>query len=364
MLDKIDSERAFLLWIDSDEEVLCCPSEPPADDASLIFDVKMSIKRGLTSSKRASLHRNDHDVRWVGTIHERLGRVSGLPVPPIRAFPGLAILHHGYDDEDLMLRKLLRNAAIADAALARDDDYPGAATSVAHKRVALGEGSAHDWLGVYKSSEQYARKHGYPLDNRCEAASALAFCGYTRPAEHMSVQNPLNLQIQLSLLVAHHARTGGAEPERFEFVLTCLQRILWDDRFLFDLTLINASRQGLADYIAKESSRLGWSVGRKPSQERNAAMAEQKTFIQTRGILLETFEDDTLLLSPLTNQVVSLNATGRVFWDALASGASIEDCAEMLTEATGEPLTDAALSQLRSFFRELVDSGMIFEEEA
>ena len=90
-------------------------------------------------------------------------------------------------------------------------------------------------------------------------------------------------------------------------------------------------------------------------------MASKTIFTQCSDVVLETFEDDTLLLSQETHRVISLNATGKIFWDALAAGASVEDCADMLAEASGTLLSTEALTQIEIFFQELLESGMIRE---
>ena len=90
-------------------------------------------------------------------------------------------------------------------------------------------------------------------------------------------------------------------------------------------------------------------------------MASKTIFTQCSDVVLETFEDDTLLLSPETHRVVSLNATGKIFWDALAAGVSVEDCGDMMAEASGNLLSTEASAQIEKFFQELLDSGMIRE---
>lgn len=359
LLDQVNSERPYLLWIDSDDEILCCPSEAPKDQTTLIFDIKKIEYAGFTAGRRTTVHRNDPSIRWTGSIHERLALVSGAPIPPIGHFSGLAVLHHGYEEEDVAMAKLLRNAMISADALAGGCDYPGALVSMARLRAAQGDATAFDWLSVYKSTEAYARKHGYPLDQCWEAAAALAYCGFARPAERHSARNPLNLPLQLSLLISHRARTGILDELRFDFVLLCLQRILWDDRFPFDRNLVCATRQQFANYIDAEVERLGWHGYRNSPGCRNVPMTISKIFIQCKDIMAESFEDDTLLLTPLTNRVVSLNATAKIFWDAMEAGVSVEDCVEMLREARGEPLEDDAIASIQAFFQELLDAGLI-----
>lgn len=361
LLDRMESERRYLLWIDSDEEILCCPSVAPADNDTMLFDIKKSEKMGLTAGRRALLHRNVPAIRWIGSIHERLALTSGDPLPPLISMHGFAVLHHGYEDNTTVLDKLSRNATIAECALETGSDYPGATLSIARKQAAHGQATARDWIAVYKSTEAFARSNGYPPFLCWEAAAVLAYCGYTKPAERLSAQNPLILPLQLSLLVSGFARTGIIELARFDLLFSCLARFLWDERFPFDSSLIGATRQEIADYIATEADRLGWRKAPSRVETREAPMARQTIFTQCSGILLETFEDDTLLLSPETHRVVSLNATGKIFWDALAGGVSIEDCVGMLGEASGAPLSMEALAQIEQFFQDLLDSGMVRE---
>ena len=361
LLDRIKSERPYLLWIDSDEEILCYPSAAPADHDALLFDVKLSGKKGLTAGRRASLHRNVPAIRWIGAIHERLALASGNPLPRVMTLHGLAVLHHGYQDDTEVLVKLSRNAAIADTAIKKGSDYPGATVSIVRKQAAHGRATAQDWITVYKSTEAFGRRHGYPPDVCWEAAAGLACCGYTKPAEHLSAQNPLILPLQLSLLVSGYAQTGEIEQARFNLLFSCLERSLWDDRFPFDTLLLSSTRQELADYIVREANGLSWRKETGRDKKRSAPVASKTVFTQCSDVVLETFEDDTLLLSPETHRVVSLNATGKIFWDALAAGVSVEDCGDMMAEASGNLLSTEALAQIEKFFHELLDSGMIRE---
>lgn len=361
LLDQITSESPYFLWIDSDEELICCPAELPIGTNDPFLRVKVSIQTGLTSCNRECMHRNDPGIRWSGAVHERLGFVSGeiFPMPDI--ISGMAIIHHGYEDRGREVTKLSRNAVIADAAINEGRADAGATASIARERTALGQATAFDWLAHYKAMEALALSRGRPLDMCWEAASALSFCGYTRPAERLTEENPLNVPMQLALLTTHYARTGGVDPVRLAFVLTCLQRILWDDRFAFETSLINSTQEELVDYITQQAATLGWDKTVISSDGWNAAMANDMLFVQSDDILLETFEDDTLLLSPVTNRVVSLNASGKVFWDALANCASVEACASLLTEASDVAASPEAFAHIEGFFQNLLESGMIRE---
>jgi hypothetical protein len=361
LLDQITSERPYFLWIDSDEEILCCPAEAPAGLERLFFDVKLNFISGFTAGRRTSVHRNAPSIRWTGPIHERLSLGSSVPMPPLTFLHGLAVLHHGYEDDSIIMAKLLRNAAIAASSLAEGTDYPGSVLSMARLRAARGLATAHDWLHVYYATLAFARKYDYSLDECWEAAAALAYCGYTRPAARLSARNPLNLPLQLSLLISHRARTGHIDEERFAFILTCLQRTLWDDRFPFNCNLVRATREQFAEHVDREADALGWRTRLEYNENRNAPMQGNKIFIQCEDILAETFEDDTLLLSPVTNRVVSLNATGKVLWDAMEFGFSVNECLELLEEARGGQLLTDEVSGTKAFFQELLDAGLICE---
>jgi hypothetical protein len=282
-------------------------------------------------------------------------------MPPLTFLHGLAVLHHGYEDDGMIMAKLLRNAAIATNSLAAGTDYPGSVLSLARLRAAQGLATAHDWLKVYKVTLSFARAHGYSLDGCWEAAAALAYCGYSRPAARLSARNPLNLPLQLCLLISHRARTGHIDEERFAFILTCLQRTLWDDRFPFNCNLVRATREQFTEHVNREADALGWRTRLEYNENRNAPMHCNKIFIQCEDILAETFEDDTLLLSPVTNRVVSLNATGKVLWDAMEFGFSVNECLELLEEARGGQLLTDEVSGTKAFFQELLDAGLICE---
>lgn len=357
--DQVTSDAPYIMWLDSDEELICRPASLPVGAGGMFMRVRISNQVGVTGCDRESMHRNDPDVRWVGAVHERLGLVSGGPQPPRMVVPGIGILHHGYEDRDYEVRKLTRNALIAQKAIDAGSVDPGDSASIARERTALGHATAFDWLANYHQNAAWSQARGASLDNCWEAASALAFCGYTRPAEELVAMNPLNMPMQLTLLIVHYARTGQIERDRFAVVLASLQRNLWDTRFVFDAILINMSDTALEAHIAAKAQELDWSL--IESTERGTAMAPETVYQQSDDILLETFEDDTLLLSSVTNRVVSLNAAGTVFWDALAQGSSVVECAALIAEATETPVTPEALTQIEGFFQNLLDSGMIRE---
>ncbi|CAN0340817.1 unnamed protein product, partial [Hapterophycus canaliculatus] len=357
LLDQIVSEIPYFLWLDSDEEIVCCPSLPPTDPDIPLFTVRISTQAGLTSAKRTSLHRNLPNIRWTGAIHERLTVLPRPTIPERPLLPGIALVHHGYEDRANEVAKLGRNSKIAVDALASGDAHPGSTASIARDNAALGQATAFDWLAVFRTAEAFAQTEGGSNDLIYEPAAALAYCGYTRPAEQLAAENPLNMPLQISLLAAHYAKTGTQDHSRFAQVLTCLQRILWDDRFAFDAKLIDTTPDALSRYIMDQADGLGWDRGSPTSK--GHAMNTQTLYTQCPDILLETFEDDALLLSPQTNRVVSLNPSGSVFWDALADKTSVDDCAAMIAEATGTPVTPADVSQITAFFQNLIENGMI-----
>lgn len=361
LLDQITSDIPYFLWIDSDEELICCPSNPPADQDMPIFSVRISNQAGLTASKRTCIHKNAPGLRWCGEVHERLTVVSGQKIASGALLPGIAVVHHGYEDRKFEVVKMGRNSKIAHDAIAAGSDHPGSAASIARENAALGQATAFDWLASYRATMAHAKASGASIDVAYEPAAALAYCGYTRMAEQIVAVNPLNIPLQISLLTAHYAKTGDHDHDRFASVLTCLQRILWDDRFAFDAKLISATRDELAHYVVAQADGLGRNQQAATNKGHAQAMDTQTIYTQCKDILLETFEDDALLLSPQTNRVVSLNASGSVFWDALAGGTSVEDCAAMIAEATDTAVTAEALLQIEAFFQNLIENGMVEE---
>ena len=57
---------------------------------------------------------------------------------------------------------------------------------------------------------------------------------------------------------------------------------------------------------------------------------------------------------------IRLNATGKVIWNAIAEGKSIEETAKTLTE-TYEVSPETALSDVRTFVEKMKEAG-VFEE--
>lgn len=358
LLDHIQSDTLYFLWIDSDEEVIFCPSNPPGDTESRIFAARISCQTGLTANWRNCIHKNTPTIRWRGPIHEALVVVSDEENKAPGLFPGIAVVHHGYENRKLEVTKLTRNSVIADAAIADGTQHWGATASIAREKAALGRATAFDYLAAYRAAEHHAKRMGRS-DLMYESAAALAFCGYTRLAEQIAAENPLNMPLQLSLLTAYYAKTGTHDQTRFSSVLTCLQRILWDDRFPFEAKLIGASRKDLSDFIEHQVENLGWNWTSSTKEGVAGMMNRKAIYKQSTDILVETFEDDVLLLSQQTNRVVSLNASGSILWDALQIGVSVEECAAMIAEAMETSVTPEALSQLEAFFQNLIENGMI-----
>lgn len=361
LLKQVKSHTSYFLWIDSDEEVICCPQSPPNHTEQKIFAARISTQAGLTASWRNCIHKNTPDIRWRGAIHERLVAFADEDHQEQKLFPGIAVVHHGYEDREFEVTKLTRNSIIAKASIADGDQHPGATASIARENAALGRATAFDWLATYRAALAYAENEGGSKKLIYEPAAALAYCGYTRLAEQTAAENPLNIPLQLSLLTANYAKTGTHDQARFSSVLTCLQRTLWDDCFAFEAKLIGASHEDLENFIENQADNLGWDQTQSAIAGASDTMNRAAIYRQCPDILFETFEDDVLLLSQLTNRVVSLNASGSVFWDALQSGTSVEECAEMIAEATETAVTQEVLSQVEGFFNNLVENGMIQE---
>lgn len=361
-LSQIKSNKPFLLWLDSDEKILSCPEILPKVDYRPIYNVLLSHQSDFTPMVSARLHRNDSTISWTGVVHERLVHNGGKEVPEPLLFPGLSLVHYGYEKDTQNISKINRNEAIANQYKDDDSGYPGILTSLARKRLAQAECSAMDWLNVYKTTDLFCRKQGLSIEMCWESAAHLAYCGYPRIAEVLVKQNPLIIPLQLALSVAHYTREGKFDQRRFSLVLTCLQRYLWDQKFPFDQKLPGADKEYLEAYIKKESRKLERNNLHLTKRIQKPSMIKlNQNYSQVPGVLLESFENDTMLLSPNSDQIVSLNESGKIFWDLLKDKITIMECADILAEAehTNDPANQ--INHVKNFFEELLRNNLIAE---
>ena len=362
LLSQLKTNNCYLLWLDSDEVILTCPQIlPPLGDRA-IYNVRISYEASSTSMEIARVHRKDACVYWDGVIHERLVNKTGDDMNPLTLLPGLAIIHYGYDNITRNHAKISRNDSIASKYSGNTTLHPGIATAIARERVKRGDCSAMEWLQVYKAAYLFSRDKGLSCDLCWEAASNLAYCGYTTPAEKFAERNPLNITIQLALSVAHHIRTGAVDMQRFDLIFEALNRYLWDQRYPFEKHLVGASKTELRAHILQKSSDLQQKQDTyKMSLFLQTYNNRDQVYIQTADVVIEQFEDDTLALSPANEHVVSMNQSGRVFWDLLEKGATVNDCVDLMAEALGEPSSPEIINNIEAFFKELIRSGLIEE---
>ena len=72
----------------------------------------------------------------------------------------------------------------------------------------------------------------------------------------------------------------------------------------------------------------------------------------------EALADDLILMNPDSHAVVVLNATGRLVWEALAEGASLDDLVGLfLAGAPGAPPGDVR-ADLAATLDRLVEAGL------
>lgn len=362
LLGQIRSSGAYVLWLDSDEILLSYPSGLGEHLLDPIHGVQVVVREGQTTSVRSFCHRRSDAVRFSGSIHERLRLASAQGIGPVSVLPGVVILHTGYEDPERTQSKTLRNFRIAEAAVAAGEEDWGTFIATARYFTSTGQASALDWIRVHRAAEQSAEAFPTAADRRWEAAAALAHCGFLRPAERLSAAEPLNIPLQMALLVGSHAVSGACYPERLMFVARCLQNCLWDQRYTFPLSWLTLSIEALSAHVREEADGLPWTGASDYENQGDEGMDRQTEFVRADDIMSETFEGELVLLSRQTNRVLTLNETAQIFWDALEFGISMaEGCAFMREALTNQ--TDSQIeAEIEALFATFLEHGFIREK--
>lgn len=82
-------------------------------------------------------------------------------------------------------------------------------------------------------------------------------------------------------------------------------------------------------------------------------------FVQVVDIEVEPFDDDLVLMSPLTRQVLSLNETAAVLWEALKWRVSADELAQMMLEAFPGRSAEKVTLEVNTLLGELSAAGLI-----
>ncbi len=232
----------YLLWLDSDEELIAYPEDDPGFEgpcaAALITDHADLTPRAITRlQRRAPLE------SWVNAIHETLP--SGGVDPPIVA--AIAIRHHGYDDPARVAAKQQRNACIVARERAAGRDYFTLALEEA--RAATGGEAFMAWLRAFNHPEAAPSAPG-SFDARHEPAAALCAFDYRKPAFKVLAANPRIVELQLAVLASEYQFEGAVDETRLAFVVELVASDGNDPRYFFSRALAGADRAGVLAWLA------------------------------------------------------------------------------------------------------------------
>ncbi len=321
-----DAAAPYLLWLDSDEELIAWPTVDWRAQQAPWYLLMIQDRDDLTPRPIARLHRNDPAIAWRHAIHEKIALPTGRPAPPPTLLPGAALRHAGYDSDSEVARKLERNAQIVARERAQGQDYYGLALEEARHRDRRGSGATLAWSRAFNYHGAGPRRAG-SIDPRVEPASALCEFGQVEPALGLLAQNPQILDLQLAVLQAGYRATGAVDRERLDFLADCARTGLADWRYSFPRALLDADREAILALVT--------SVGRQSESERptlpgdatNLLSGDAMTirFRRSQAVDAETLGDALVLMNTGTGEVLTLNHTARAVWEALAEEPSVED---------------------------------------
>jgi hypothetical protein len=358
LLDVITTKCAYILWIDSDDYIYSMPSIDYFRFQDPILKVKLDYFSGNTPCLRSICHRRDQNIRWQGSVHEFLEVPPTVDVGRVSTIPGLLVVHDGYDDPAQLDDKHRRNLKIATRGLDSGSPDLGEMLALARHNMHFGLSSAIQWLAVYRTADKMMLNHSWLSDFRAEAAGALAYCGYFPLALAMLKTNPLNIPLQLCVLIAEHVYGGHYSKERMQFVAHCLQHGYADSNYSFPLALIGMDKDALHQYVIREGDDL-IIVSKKNDATENQLNDMAVQYRSSHDVESESFEGDLILLSSVSLNVVSLNETAAILWEALAWPCSAANLIDLMLEAFPARPIDDITREVKTLINRLANEGLI-----
>ena len=82
-------------------------------------------------------------------------------------------------------------------------------------------------------------------------------------------------------------------------------------------------------------------------------------FIQVEDVEEEPFDNDLILLSPVTQQVLSLNQSAAVLWEALRRWISAEELVQLMLEAFPDRSNKEVTTEVNTLLETLCTAGLI-----
>lgn len=358
LIDQIETQAEYFFWIDSDEHLVAMPDIDFKQFDEPILSGAIQFSNEFTPNFRPSCHRNDRGVRWFGAIHEYPRAGDNCAVWRPRIIPGVMVVHDGYQDPALLSEKHRRNLRISTPGLASETPTFGELLTLARHNTHFGAGSALIWLKVLRAAEQHNRLTLKLGDSRSEASAALAYSGYLGPALDLSAQNPLNIEIQLAVLVSKKAFLGELDRERLVVVADCIQLGYFDRNHSFPMKLLHADVRSLQDYVEFEASDLLQSSQHQKNRK-GLTVGMTDLYAQDGEVEVEPYKDELLISRGWTQQVLVLTGSGKIFWELLEEPYSGKQLVELMLEAFPVQSQVDASNNVQHFMGDLLSASLI-----
>ena len=318
----------YLLWLDSDEEIMSWPAHDWRQESAPWLLVQIQDSAAMTPRPSARLQRNNDSLRWCFAIHEMLEPTAPERPPPPAPLPGLLLSHHGYEDDAVIAAKIKRNHAIVAAERRSGRDYLYLWVEEARYAEAFGKGAAKAWSKVFNHPDAAPRGPG-DIDLRVEAAEALCAFGNSAPAEELLAGNLHILSLHLAILRGQSARGETIDAERLGFLARAAEAGSGDWRHSYPRAILGATRDEIRA-LATQPSEPAHSAG--AVEQANWESGMQSRFMQNEGFDAEILGEDLVLMNNKTQEVLTLNPTARAVWEALDGGPSVAEIAEAFEE--------------------------------
>ena len=326
-------DAMFVLWLDSDEELLSFPEIDWRGLSGDVFRILLHSYVDNTPIASPRLHRNKPGLSWHGRIHEIPYSGGGPHTTDWKMLHSVAVRHYGYQDPQQIVGKHERNLRVSQAGPKEGTPGLGELRSLASWQAATGRFDTLSWVRYYKKVSE-ATSYDVHV-TKVLPAKMLCSAGYTRPARELLKESPLLIPVHLAVLAAQMQFGDGLDAKLLSFVVQCLQNGHYHPYADFPAKLLGGSREDCLEYV--EQIRAEWRGRPKATMSRGEDSMSTRTFEgryrRIESFDSETFEDDLLVMHTDTRDTMVLNPTAAVLWEALKWPQSIEDLAGLLAEA-------------------------------
>ncbi len=355
--------NAFILWIDSDEELFSFPRINWNDIQENIFYIRHQFNSHFTPRICSQMHRNHPDIFWERNIHEYITTKHDA-LYRSRFLSSVVIRHHGYENQETMMQKYARNLNIAESDERHEESYVINLVRL-RKQLASGQFDFLAWLKCYTSAKQETNLDRCITHHEFEPALRLCMAGYARPAQECAFINPTHILMQLALLTYEYKYDKKINQDRLSFIETCLTQGLYDVYEDLPHMLLGADRNKILAHV--KASANEWKdffmsndelTGKKRIEFNNNTQ-----FVRSNRISEEHFYPDLLLMNLETKKVVVLNTASSVLWQMLSSPLSWYELQEMLQQVYPPELLNDAINSCKSLFNVLLAADIIRAEE-